>query len=343
MSKTIVFKTIVFGIIGLVLASFLTIVIWHLEPQIKKDYRNATVIQSEEELNTLDAGPTFLYGTLRTESPVTMPNVDGEYVYIVKMRENYRYAPFNYALNPESESWHGMYQWIEVDSQVKVAPYCMMYDLKFPVDNDVFRYVNSTERLKIVQISDTERDVYYGVPVNTKGTLFVNMSKDMTPNVSFFDMDITPDEFLDEQWVYAIPCAVACIWFLYVMAIIYCYLRQRADKGMVQKKSNEEALPGTIEERKEIRDNLFYQIDPEIFCKYLQDTGWQQSPIKIFQIDCGDEFYQAIVPLNQTVEDYRKQIKRAVEEVASYEGKTLDEVLSSLRDMSIRNRNGGLR
>lgn len=334
MSKTIVFKTIVFGVIGFVLASILTIVIRNLEPQIKKDYRNAAVIQSEEELDALDAGPTFLYGTLRTENPVTMPNVDGEYIYLEKVRENYRYAPFNYALNPQSESWHGMYQWIEVDSQVKVSPYCMMYDLKFPVDNDVFRYVTSRERLKIVQISDTERDVYYGVPVNTKGTLFVNMSKDMTPNVSFFDMDITPDEFLDEQWVYAIPCAVACIWFLYVMAIIYCYLRQCANKKIAQRRANEKVPPGTAGERKEIRDNLFYQIDPEIFCKYLQDTGWQQSPIKIFQIDRGDEFYQAIVPLDQTVEDYRKQIKRAVEEVASYEGKTSEEVLSSLRSNS---------
>lgn len=336
LSKAIVFKTIVFGVIGFVLAVFLTILLWRLEPQEKKDYRNATVIQSEEELNTLSAGPTFLYGTLRTESPVTMPNVDGEYIYIEKVRENYRYAPFNYALNPQSESWHGMYQWIEVDSQVKVSPYCMMYDLKFPVDNDVFTYVNLTKRLKIVQISDTERDVYYGIPVNTKGTLFVNMSKDMTPNVSFFDMDITPDEFLGGQWVYAIPCAVACVWFLYVMAIIYCYLRQRADKKISQRKFNKGVLPGTAGERKEIQDNLFYQINPEIFSNYLQDTGWKQCQIKVFQMHYGDKFYQVIVPLDQTVEDYRERIEMAVEEVASYEGKTSEEVLSSLRSNSSR-------
>lgn len=336
MSKTIVFKTIVFGVIGFVLASILTIVIRNLEPQIKKDYRNAAVIQSEEELDALDAGPTFLYGTLRTENPVTMPNVDGEYIYLEKVRENYRYAPFNYALNPQSESWHGMYQWIEVDSQVKVAPYCMMYDLKFPVDNDVFTYVNLRERLKIVQISDTERDVYYGIPVNTKGTLFVNMSKDMTPDVSFFDMDITPDEFLDRQWVYAIPCAVACIWFLYVMAIIYCYLRQCADKKIAQKKSNEEVLPEAAGERKEIQDNLIHQINPEIFCEYLQDTGWKEYPIKVFQMHRVDEFYQIIIPLDQTVEDYKEQIEMAVEEAASYEGKTSEEVLSSLRSNSSR-------
>lgn len=336
MSKTIVFKTIVFGVIGFVLASILTIVIRNLEPQIKKDYRNAAVIQSEEELDALDAGPTFLYGTLRTENPVTMPNVDGEYIYLEKVRENYRYAPFNYALNPQSESWHGMYQWIEVDSQVKVSPYCMMYDLKFPVDNDVFTYVNLRERLKIVQISDTERDVYYGIPVNTKGTLFVNMSKDMTPDVSFFDMDITPDEFLDRQWVYAIPCAVACIWFLYVMAIIYCYLRQCADKKIAQKKSNEEVLPEAAGERKEIQDNLIHQINPEIFCEYLQDTGWKEYPIKVFQMHRVDEFYQIIIPLDQTVEDYKEQIEMAVEEAASYEGKTSEEVLSSLRSNSSR-------
>lgn len=81
--------------------------------------------------------------------------------------------------------------------------------------------------------------------------------------------------------------------------------------------------------------NLINEIDSEIFCKYLQDTGWKQFPrnrqdIKVFQIEKEDKFFQATIPLDRNFGDYEEAMKMAVKEVALYEGKTEGEVLSFL-------------
>lgn len=92
---------------------------------------------------------------------------------------------------------------------------------------------------------------------------------------------------------------------------------------------------GTPGKGKAFRINLINEIDPEIFCKYLQDAGWKQYPrdrqdIKVFQIEKGNNLYQATIPLDRKLGDYEEAMKMAVKEVALYEGKTEGEVLSFL-------------
>lgn len=81
--------------------------------------------------------------------------------------------------------------------------------------------------------------------------------------------------------------------------------------------------------------NLINEIDPEIFCKYLQDSGWKQFPrkrqdIKVFQIEKGNDLYQATIPLDRKLGDYEEAMKMAVKEVALYKEVTEGEVLSFL-------------
>ena len=98
---------------------------------------------------------------------------------------------------------------------------------------------------------------------------------------------------------------------------------------------------GTPGKGKAFQINLINEIDPEIFCKYLQDSGWKQFPgerqdIEVFQMEREDDFFQATIPLDRNLGDYEEAMKMAVKEVSVYKGVTEGEVLSSLVTMSTR-------
>ena len=108
---------------------------------------------------------------------------------------------------------------------------------------------------------------------------------------------------------------------------LFSELSGRPDKNAV--------ILGTPGKGRGIQINLINEIDPEIFCKYLQDSGWKQFPrkrkdIKVFQMERGDEIFQATIPLDRNLGDYEEAMKMAVKEVSVYKGVTEGEILSFL-------------
>lgn len=73
------------------------------------------------------------------------------------------------------------------------------------------------------------------------------------------------------------------------------------------------------------------QLSPPAVVRYVKETGWTSWPtkkenIRIFQINQQDNFYQIIIPLDKELADYREVMYLAVNTIAEYEKKPLEEV-----------------
>lgn len=74
------------------------------------------------------------------------------------------------------------------------------------------------------------------------------------------------------------------------------------------------------------------QINPLAFSKYLKETGWKQfntkkNTVKVFQYECGNEFYQVKIPLESAFSDYNYAMYSAVEKVAAVECRSVEQVM----------------
>lgn len=78
--------------------------------------------------------------------------------------------------------------------------------------------------------------------------------------------------------------------------------------------------------------DLTEKINPLAFSKYLKDTGWIQfqskrTNVRIFQLEVGAEFFQAIIPTEKNLSDYKQAMYKAVENVAVAEKKSVEQVM----------------
>ena len=77
---------------------------------------------------------------------------------------------------------------------------------------------------------------------------------------------------------------------------------------------------------------LTEKINPLAFAKYLKDTGWKpfqtkKKHIKIFQYERKNVFYQANIPMDKILRDYREAMYKAVEVVAEAESKSIEQLM----------------
>ena len=72
--------------------------------------------------------------------------------------------------------------------------------------------------------------------------------------------------------------------------------------------------------------HLAEQIDPFIFCHYLQDNKWKVIERKRTDI----RFYQIIIPLDKKLSDYTQAMYDAAETASSAENLPLEELIHLL-------------
>lgn len=81
--------------------------------------------------------------------------------------------------------------------------------------------------------------------------------------------------------------------------------------------------------------SLSEQINPLTFTQYLTYSGWKSFPtkredIKVFQFEGAGGFYQATLPLDKRLSDYKEAMYQAVSELANAEKKTIEQVMLHL-------------
>ncbi|MCD7956610.1 MAG: hypothetical protein LUG93_12885 [Lachnospiraceae bacterium] len=78
--------------------------------------------------------------------------------------------------------------------------------------------------------------------------------------------------------------------------------------------------------------DLSDRINPLAFIKYLKATGWRQfqtkrTDIRVYQIERESDFFQAVVPLDKNLRDYKTAMYHAVKTVADAEQRPIEQMM----------------
>lgn len=205
------------------------------EQQIDKNeiYNKAVKIDSSELFQygmDTNIGNAFVYGNLEAVDTVSFPEIEGEYLYIEKVKERYtqhtRLVTKTRTVNGKTQSYtttETYWTWDRVDSEEQKAKEISFCDIIFSIDK--IELPNS-EHIDTVKESSNIRYKYYGIGTKFTGTIFTDLrNKTISDNTSFYN-NMTIEEtvnYLESSggvimfWIFWIVLTGACIFgFFYI-------------------------------------------------------------------------------------------------------------------------------
>lgn len=168
------------------------------EHQMDKNevYNKAVKIESTDLFQygmDTNVGNAFVYGDLKAVDTVTYPEIDGEYMYVEKVKEKYTkhtrtvtYRDSNGNTRRRKETY---WTWDRVDSEDKKCKEVTFCGITFGVNKFV---LPSSYHIDTIKESSHIRYKYYGVRTEFKGTIFTDLrDKTITDRTKFYkDMNI---------------------------------------------------------------------------------------------------------------------------------------------------------
>ena len=205
------------------------------EHQIDKNeiYNKAVKIDSSELFQygmDTNIGNAFVYGDLEAVDTVSYPEIEGEYLYVEKIKERYtqhtRQVTKTKTVNGKTQSYtttETYWTWDRVDSEEQKAKEISFCDIIFSIDK--IELPNS-EHIDTVKESSNIRYKYYGIGTKFTGTIFTDLrNKTISDNTSFYN-NMTIEEtvnYLESSggvimfWIFWIVLTGACIFgFFYI-------------------------------------------------------------------------------------------------------------------------------
>ena len=205
------------------------------EQQIDKNeiYNKAVKIDSSELFQygmDTNIGNAFVYGNLEAVDTVSFPEIEGEYLYIEKVKERYtrhtRLVTKTRTVNGKTQSYtttETYWTWDRVGSEEQKAKEISFCNIIFSIDK--IKLPNS-EYIYTVKKSSKIRYKYYGIGTKFTGTIFTDLrNKTISDNTSFYN-DMTIEEtvnYLESSggvimfWIFWIILTGACIFgFFYI-------------------------------------------------------------------------------------------------------------------------------
>lgn len=205
------------------------------EQQIDKNeiYNKAVKIDSSELFQygmDTNIGNAFVYGDLEAVDTVSFPEIEGEYLYIEKVKERYtrhtRLVTKTRTVNGKTKSYtttETYWTWDRVDSEEQKAKEISFCDIIFSIDK--IELPNS-EYIVTIKESSNIRYKYYGIGTKFTGTIFTDLrNKTISDNTSFYN-NMTIEEtvnYLESSggvimfWIFWIILTGACIFgFFYI-------------------------------------------------------------------------------------------------------------------------------
>lgn len=175
----------------------------------------------EYGMNT-NVGNAFVYGDIKTIDTVSYPEINGEYMYIEKVKERYTMhtrtvtTTVNGKTKTKTETY---WTWDRVGSEDKISKKVSFLDKEFNVSQfslPIADYIDT------IQESYHVRYKYYGVPAKLTGTIFTYLSdgniesknipiyinKNISETIKYLDKDFSLVLF----WV---------IWIAIIVFIVY--------------------------------------------------------------------------------------------------------------------------
>lgn len=204
-----------------------------------EEYQKAVKLNTSQEflygLRT-DVGNAFCYGELSAVDTVSYPEIDGEYMYISKTREEYRMhtrvvtktRPGPNGTIQTYTTTEIYYSWDTISSERLHSNELTFNDVVFPYskfDVPSYHYITT-----IYKWSDV-RYVYYGTDTDFNGTLYTKIYDHTVADQSRFFPVQTPDETL-ESLVSSSGAALIFFWLFWIAIIagiiFFFYSRENA-------------------------------------------------------------------------------------------------------------------
>lgn len=204
-----------------------------------EEYQKAVKLNTSQEflygLRT-DVGNAFCYGELSAVDTVSYPEIDGEYMYISKTREEYRMhtrvvtktRPGPNGTTQTYTTTEIYYSWDTISSERLHSNELTFNDVVFPYSK--FDVPSSHYITTIYKWSDV-RYVYYGTDTDFNGTLYTKIYDHTVADQSRFFPVQTPDETL-ESLVSSSGAALIFFWLFWIAIIagiiFFFYSRENA-------------------------------------------------------------------------------------------------------------------
>ena len=185
-------------------------------------YNKAAKIETEElfeyGMNT-NIGNAFVYGNLEAIDTVSYPEIDGEYMYIEKIKERYTMhtRTVTSTVNGKTQTRTETYwTWDRVGSEDKTCNEVLFKG--FPFETTRIK-LPSTYHIDTIMESSHIRYKYYGVDTKHTGTLFTNLANGTISNDSSFYKDKNIEETVDSLLA---KNYVAIFWVVWIIMIGFC-------------------------------------------------------------------------------------------------------------------------
>ena len=199
------------------------------ESQINQNkiYDQAVKIENNSELfqygmNT-NVGNAFVYGDLEAVDTVSFPEIEGEYLYIEKVKERYtrhtRLVTKTRTVNGKTQSYtttETYWTWDRVDSEEQKAKEISFCDIIFSIDK--IELPNS-EYIYTIKESSKIRYKYYGIGTKFTGTIFTDLrNKTISDNTSFYN-NMTIEETVDHL---ESEVGIIIFWIAWIILTCIC-------------------------------------------------------------------------------------------------------------------------
>ena len=158
-------------------------------------YDTAVKIDSEELFKygmETDIGHAFVYGDLKTIDPVSFPEIKGQYSYIKK--EEQEYTKHTRKVTKEYEDEDGntytkeeteeYWTWDTMRTEEKRATKILFLNVQFEYSKIPFSY---SREIGTLETGYHKRNVYYGKPANTQGTIFTVLKNNTISETKFYE------------------------------------------------------------------------------------------------------------------------------------------------------------
>lgn len=162
-------------------------------------------------------GNAFVHGELEAIDPVGYPEIDGDYIYIEKIKERYTMhtRTRTYTVNGKTKTKTETYwTWDVVDREDKQSKEVSLLGVKF---NTIKFRIPSGDYIKTINESSHIRYKYYGYPAKSNVTTFANLRDE---NIEGDNIAIYKDLSIDEtiEWLEK-DFGMILFWVLWGMVI----------------------------------------------------------------------------------------------------------------------------
>lgn len=192
-----------------------------------KIYDQAVKIENDSDLfqygMDTNVGNAFVYGDLEAVDTVSYPEIDGQYIYLEKVKEKYtkhtRTVTKTRTVNGKSRSYtttETYYTWDRVDSEEQKAKEISFCGVIFPINKID---LPSSSHIETIKESSKIRYKYYGIGTKYTGTIFTDLRDKTIPDNTNFYKDMTIEETVDYL---ESDGGVVIFWIVWIILICAC-------------------------------------------------------------------------------------------------------------------------